>query len=243
MANIVLGSIVADARGKCGTEIYSRNSAGAYVRSLPTWSQPDSQRQLDCRATMTALSQYWSGTLTEAQRATWRKYAHQHPLLNVWGHPIITTGFLAFIRHNAHYYRYYLGVIFTTAPTIPPIHQCAITLVADASSAVVRITYPLRNTWPQPGDMKAYIFAGLQKNAGVSYFSAPWRFVGLTAASGAAWQFNPDSFSYPSGPPVPPPQTWPVLATGKRVWAYAVVQSQSTGALSSPYYTQAIVIP
>ena len=100
MALINLGSIVADIRGSVGDETYSRNQGGAYVRARSGPSAPPNANQLNITASMTALSQAWSGTLTEANRNTWHEYAEQFPRPNRWGKRVLSNGYTRFVSIN-----------------------------------------------------------------------------------------------------------------------------------------------
>ena len=131
-----LGSIVADIRGKVGDEIYSRGPGGITVRSPGTWTQPDTDDQLAARAVITALSQAWSATLTNAQRSAWRQYARTHPRPNRWGIPNNTSGYNRFIRINAYEYRRTQALAYTTPPIAADLHPPVHTLTAYQNGTI-----------------------------------------------------------------------------------------------------------
>lgn len=193
MANIRAGSLVVDIRGRVGTEIYSRNSAGPIVRSAGSWVQPDTQRQLDARAVITALSQAWSGTLSDAQRKTWRTYGRQWPRPNKFGEVTITNGYLAFIRCNALHYRQYTALGFLVAPPAGPIHPPTFTFDVDAGEAG-SLTLPPTNYLTPRADLRLFLHGGQQVNPGVDYFSGPWRYIGVNTrcADCLSGSGNPD---------------------------------------------------
>lgn len=242
MASIVLGSIVADIRGKVGSEVYSRNSAGLYVRAVPVWDQPDSDRQLACRAVITALSQAWSDTLTDDQRTDWRKYAHQFPTPNVWGNPVVTNGYLCFVRHNALYYRHFTSMGYADAPTLPPIHQAITTFVVHYDEGEVDVMLPARSTWTQPGYMTAYHFAGQPQNPGVSYYKAPFRYLGYNWATASVWMDNPATYVYPPTNQAPPAPQWDNATEGQLCWFRTIVQSSSYVALSTAHHAHVAAV-
>ena len=64
---IKFGAIVTDGRGKLGGHVFSKNKAGAYIRTKVTPSNPQTSRQTTVRALFGAISQQWSG-LTQAVR-------------------------------------------------------------------------------------------------------------------------------------------------------------------------------
>lgn len=122
MAVIKAGALIADIRGKVGTNVFSRNQGGAIVRDLGTWAQPDTDAQTECRNTLEDLAVAWSSTLTEAQREAWRTYAVTNPRPNRWGVRSLTNGYVTFIRHNFHSYLDTSALQFPTAPTAGGIH-------------------------------------------------------------------------------------------------------------------------
>jgi hypothetical protein len=137
MAIIKCGALVADIRGKVGTNVFSRNQGGAIVRDLGSWVQPDNEAQQACRDTIEALSKAWSSTLTESERQSWRSYAATNPRPNRWGTAGMTNGYCAFIRHNFQW-----GVpdpepTFLKAPTSGPIHPPVITIGVQQAGAII----------------------------------------------------------------------------------------------------------
>lgn len=137
MAVIKAGSLIADIRGKVGTNVFSRGQGGATVRDVGSWVQPDNEAQQSVRDTIEALSQAWSSTLTAADRKTWRSYAKTNPRPDQWGTRNLTNGYSAFVRHNFHSYQDTSVLQFNDAPTSNPIHPPAITLKVQQKAAII----------------------------------------------------------------------------------------------------------
>lgn len=74
MARVTYGNIVAEARGKIGGVVFSRNTGGAYVRAKVSPVQPRTDAQLNQRSRLTEVSKTW-GTLTQAQREAWKSFS------------------------------------------------------------------------------------------------------------------------------------------------------------------------
>jgi hypothetical protein len=74
MARVTFGNIVAEARGKIGGVVFSRNTGGAYVRQKVSPVQPRTPAQLNQRSRLTEVSKVW-GTLTQAQREAWKSFS------------------------------------------------------------------------------------------------------------------------------------------------------------------------
>jgi hypothetical protein len=74
MARITFGNIVAEARGKVGGVVFSRNTGGAYVRQKVSPVQPRTAAQLNQRSRLTEVSKVWE-TLTQSQREAWKGFS------------------------------------------------------------------------------------------------------------------------------------------------------------------------
>jgi hypothetical protein len=74
MARIIFGNMVADARGKVGGIVYSRNTGGAYARQKVSPVQPRTPAQLNQRSRLTSISKLWEN-LTNAQREAWKAFS------------------------------------------------------------------------------------------------------------------------------------------------------------------------
>ena len=118
MAKIKTSALVAEARGKIGGNVFSRNRYGMYVRRFAAPVQPNTPFQEAQRSNFTAATQYWSKTLTASQRAAWEDYAAGTPLKDRLGESIQLSGNAMFCRHAAVWLRLGSAVV-TTAPTTP----------------------------------------------------------------------------------------------------------------------------
>ena len=84
MAKIKFGLVVTDARNKLGGHVFSKNRAGAYLRTLVTPVNPRSSTQTSVRALFGQISKAWS-ELTEAQRNAWRSAVDSWKRTDVFG--------------------------------------------------------------------------------------------------------------------------------------------------------------
>ena len=100
MANIKFSALIADARGAIGGVVLSRGGGGSIARTNVKPINPRSSRQQDCRARQGLLSTYWSATLTEANRESWRVYAAGTSWTNKVGTAASISGLAAFTRLN-----------------------------------------------------------------------------------------------------------------------------------------------
>lgn len=73
-----------DARGKLGGQVFSKNRAGAYVRTKVTPVNPRTAAQQLSRYILGSLSASWSG-LTEAQRRAWNAAVDDWQRTDIFG--------------------------------------------------------------------------------------------------------------------------------------------------------------
>jgi len=226
MANIRPSSTISDIRGKIGSEVYARNSAGLYVRSVGSWVQPDSQRQLDARAAITLVSQAWSGTLTEQQRSTWRQYARAWPMPNKLGDPVVTSGQPYFTRCNAYPARAHSTLPYLSAPPAGPLAPPMVTFTTDPGSDQLTVTLHPTNYDPPTRPLTLWLFVGQPVTVGTSFYRHPWRYAG-TNTYNAGWASTPWTVATP----------WSI-DIDQRLWIYVVAQDTAGGQLSRPFYTR-----
>lgn len=91
MAKIKFGMMMTDARGKLGGQVFSKNRAGAYVRTKVTPVNPRTEFQQANRFLLGFFSSAWSG-LTDAQRFAWNKAVSSWEKTNIFGDNVRPTG-------------------------------------------------------------------------------------------------------------------------------------------------------
>lgn len=230
MANVKLGSIVADIRGSVGDETYSRNQGGNIVRARAGPTGEATQEQLDCRAAMKALQLAWSADLSDQQRADWRAYAHQFPRRDCWGRPRLTNGFCRFIKANFQRRRQTSATRFKNAPPRPPLHPPIFN--ADAwDNDGMRIYFPIVNYDPPFTDLRLFVFTGKPMSAGVNYYSQPYRFNEHNEYLADAWWHDPWWLT----------SHWDIV-TGNKLWIRMIAQNDDSGEISEPGYAIVTVI-
>jgi hypothetical protein len=87
-------------RGSLNGTVFSRNRAGAYVRTKVSPVQPLSEFSTVARGIFGNIAKAWAGTLDQAQRDLWTQYAADHPYTNVFGDNIILSGIAIFQAIN-----------------------------------------------------------------------------------------------------------------------------------------------
>jgi hypothetical protein len=84
MARILFGNMVADARGKLGGIVYSRNTGGAYARQKVSPVQPRTPSQLNQRSRLVQVSKAWDA-LSQGQRQAWKDFSVAYKKRDVFG--------------------------------------------------------------------------------------------------------------------------------------------------------------
>jgi len=133
MAKIKYGGGVAEIRGQLVGNIFSRNTAGAYVRGYSTPIQPETPAQLANRLRFADTSGAWGG-LDAAQKTAWNKL--QLPKQDNIGNSYIVSGYQAFLAINKN--RQLVGAAMKITP--PADTACDLelmTLEIDTSTELV----------------------------------------------------------------------------------------------------------
>ncbi len=99
MAKIKFGMMMTDARGKLGGQVFSKNAAGAYIRTKVTPSNPQTSFQAAARALFGSISAGWSA-LTAAQRAAWNAAVSDWAKTDIFGDLKNPTGKALYQRLN-----------------------------------------------------------------------------------------------------------------------------------------------
>ena len=227
---IQTGSIVSDIRGSIGDETYSRNQGGLYVKLRTGPTALPNANQLAITAAMTALSQAWSGTLTDAQRETWQTYAKRYPKANQWGQRTLHNGYNRFVAVNFPKYVQSSAVAFESAPLAPPFNPPDFTFTATTVPDQFTIPLPLFNEQDGLHTLWVFTYIGIEKNTGVNFYANPYTFLSYDTRSYNAWVLNPLIIT--SAPPA--------FTTGKKIWLRMRIQCSVCGNISAPAQASAI---
>lgn len=93
------GAIVVDGRGKLGGHVFSKNAAGAYMRTKTTPTNPQTAFQTAVRALFATISAGWS-QLTEEVRTAWNSAVPEWQTTDVFGDLKKPTGKALYQRLN-----------------------------------------------------------------------------------------------------------------------------------------------
>lgn len=144
MAKIKFGMMMTDARGKLGGQVFSKNNAGAYVRTKVTPVNPRTSFQQAGRQLLGVISQSWS-TLTIDQRESYNKAVSDWARTDIFGDLKNPTGKNLFTRLNKNAISAGFSLVLT-APAkeqIPAIAGVSFGFSLDTFSFVVSGLPPL----------------------------------------------------------------------------------------------------
>lgn len=182
MAKVNFGTLAADVRGKIGGIVYSRNTAGAYVRTKVTPINANTIWQQTVRSNMSAISKAWQG-LTKALQTQWTNFATSHPVSNVFGNKVTIPGIAMFNRIN--------GILLNiNEPIMTAVPED--TLVTDISIVSVVLTAATREfnldflPDPTPADHHIAIEVTKPISAGQNYYANLLRFAAYSTAAVAS---------------------------------------------------------
>lgn len=179
---IRFGGAVADARGSEGGRTITRTRGGAAMRRRVSGINPQSARQTQVRARLTALSKAWGSVLTTAQRNAWKSFAQNHPITDIFGETIILTGEQAYVRLNGRGMDAGQPRIDDPPPDQAVDAQNSITVTAaDATPALSVAIDPD----PVPADHVLVIRATGNISPGISYVKQRLRTISTVAAATA----------------------------------------------------------
>jgi hypothetical protein len=140
MALIKFGALVAEARGKEGGMVFSRNKGGAYVKVKVTPTNPQTFYQAQQRGAMGSVSQSWRA-LTQAQRDAWGVFAQGAPVTNIFGDQVFLSGFGAFCKCNRNLRL--LGLATLTTPAAISAFGNFTALAVTSASGVITATWTI----------------------------------------------------------------------------------------------------
>jgi hypothetical protein len=211
--------------GSLGATVYSHNRYGQYIRARSIPTNPNTDRQSAIRTLLRNLTEYWSNSLSQAERNAWEAYAADVPWTNRVGDTVYLTGLSHFLRSNAPR----LMTTGSQVDTAPAIHTLASgpgTFTATASAATQEISIAFDNTedWANEADAFILVRQGLPQQPGIKFFGSPYRF--LAAVQG-------DDVTPPTSPAAVP-AVYP-FAEGQRIWVQARI-SRADGRLSEPTF-------
>jgi len=179
MAKILFGALLADARGKVGGTVFSRNKGGAYMKNKVTPLNPRTIAQVAIRNLLAALSAAWRN-LTAAQIAAWNAAVLNFPRTDIFGASKTPTGKNLYVGLNANLNS--VGAASISAVPAPgavaSIESASLTAAAGAGTFTV-----VFGPSPVPADSAFIVEATPSYSAGRSFVNSLFRQISFLDAA------------------------------------------------------------
>ena len=177
MAKIMFGMYMTDARGKQGGHVFSKNRAGAYVRTKVTPTNPRTIYQSAQRGLLTALSQAWR-TLSQVERNAWNAAVVNFERTDVFGNLRRPTGKNLYTLINSNLIN--SGNAEVSLPPTPTEQALIFNLVSTGAAGTPALT--IAADMSQFAGSEIFIWATPQLSAGVGNPNANFRLLTVAPA-------------------------------------------------------------
>jgi len=230
MALIKFGGGVIQMSGSIAGNTFARNRYGNYVRARTKPVNPNSVMQQAVRSSMSYLTNYWSQTLTSAQRTAWNLYGSSVAMKNRLGESTYLTGFNHFIRSNSILKRSARAVV-APGPVIFELPEADPTFAFTATQTdnMGTFTYDDTAAWANEDKGWLHMFMGQPQNPQRNFFAGPWKLYCAVAGSLGSPPTSPGTGSAP----------W-AMSTGQRVWVYGRI-TRADGRTSEAFRADCVV--
>ena len=228
MAKILFTAVVADMRNKLAGSVFSKNRAGAYVRTKVTPVNPSSVAQSSARSRFTNFSQGWRG-LSAAQQSQWRDATSAFPKTDQFGNIYYLSGAQLYQSLN-NTIKLVNGVALTAPPTpsdVPALTSIALT-AAKGSPAMSLAFTPT----PVPANTAYLVYATPGVSPGVSFVKNQYRLIDVIDSSSTSPEDLLTAYTAKYGL---------VPNAGQRVYVKLVPVNKATGQQGIGLETSAIV--
>src|SRR4030065_43015 len=165
MAKLKFTAIVADMRGKLNGSVFSKNRAGAYMRTKVTPVNRQTTSQAEVRNRLATFSQGWRGLLA-AEIASWNAAVDQFKKTDIFGDIKTPSGINLYVKLNAN-----LDRVSVAAITLPPLPEAvpAVTALSGAAADGANTFTVAYAPTPVPADTAFVISATKQVSPGRSF--------------------------------------------------------------------------
>lgn len=172
---VKFGALIAEGRGAVGTNVFSRNTYGAYVRDRKIPDDKKTAKQLAQRATMSSISSSWKA-LTDNQRTSWNQQANILTRKNIFGDNLPYTGFNLFMKCSLNAAKFSLSVLTPPWTNISIIPDPPLDVYFD-------INYPELSLYPSSDTVQADTCTLVEStpaiSAGVKFVESEYRVIGF----------------------------------------------------------------
>lgn len=218
--------------------VYSHNAGGMYTRARAVPTDPSSARQQVMRMYLDQAVTYWTETLLEVERESWRLYAANVPVIDRLGQTINLSGQNMFVRSGVPWLLG--GQALADIATAPAIFDTgdpgSLTLVAvTAPTGAVEISIDGAPAWAAQDAGRLLVQAGLPQNPSINFYKGPFRFIGSEDGDSVTPITASTTFLPNANPPI-------AVAEGQRLFVRARAQYDD-GRLTQAFVFDVLATP
>lgn len=228
MALITGGPAVGQISGRIGGQVFSRNRYGAYIRTGTKPVVSTTAEAMLAKARLGNISAQWQA-LTDAQRAGWKAWAQENPVLNRLGQSIILTGHAAYVQINSRLNR--AGDSGLTLPPISPAPEPLLTFVLNLDIGIGAFDATFTTT-PMAAGVRLWLTGAVVDSAGINYIRNITKLFSVTAAAQASpYDFETDIEA-----------RFGSLQVGQKIIVFGHTFDGATGLLASGLRAEGLVV-
>lgn len=175
MALIKWGMIVVDGRGKLGGQVFSKNRAGAIIRTKVTPANPQTTEQMNSRQLLATYSEKWR-TLTQVERNAWNSAVDDFKKTNVFGDLKSPTGKNLYTALNINL-SLVGGVELSNPPSPTAVPDSSVTITSLDFDAATDTFSLILDGLNQSTANVALVYATEPLSPGISYMKGRFRLV------------------------------------------------------------------
>ncbi|KKN12154.1 hypothetical protein LCGC14_1019340 [marine sediment metagenome] len=183
MALVRAGALVGQISGSIGSNTFSRNRYGAYVRNRTVPITSTTQAALEAKNRLTAASQAW-GALTSTQHLNWETWAQNNPITNRLGEARVLQGNAAYVELNTRILRLAGAQISEPPSADAPDALLTAVVTYDIGLGGTDITF---TGTPLAAGVHLWAYFAVMNSDGINYFENLYKL----AETGAAAQASP----------------------------------------------------
>jgi hypothetical protein len=165
MAKVLHGTLAGSVSGSVGSETYSRNRYGAYVRNRAKPVIPVTEYVLNAKARMSGQSSRWNAVNADS-RVAWTTWAQTNPIVDRLGQSQTLTGHAAFVGLNSRLD--FAGVSTIDVPPIlaAPPALTSLTATFDAGAGDFELNF---TPTPIGSNLRIWVQAAVVDRVSINY--------------------------------------------------------------------------
>lgn len=227
MAKVMHGTLAGAVSGSVGSETYSRNRYGAYVRNRAKPIIPVTEYSLNAKARFGGQSARWADVNADS-RAAWTTWAQTNPVMDRLGQSQVLTGHAAFVGLNSR-----LNLAGAAEIDVPPLGAAPAALTTltgtfDAGAGDFELAF---TPTPLGANERLWVQAAVVDRVSINYVKNLLKLIVISAAAQATdYDIQAAVIARFGG-----------LIVGQKIVVMASVFNDLTGLLSTPRMVSGVI--